>query len=188
VRLTLIVAAIVAAPGPTIAPLPGKPGGDATAADRRIGVAMPRTLAGLKRVAVENGRPSLIAIYAAAGKTDPTKPSVTIAVGPAAGLPSEDEMRSSVRASVSGGKPVHAIAEGAFDWPGHPAARTFRGRYAGEDTDKEIWTTGDGRFGVLVMITAPAGNLRELDRLSGAVAREVFGGAKLRAQPRKSAD
>ena len=148
------------------------------------GLTLPATIADLRAQGLDGTAPA-VAIYAAPGDADPLKHFVSIAIDAARNTPPAADMRDRTRAVVSGGKVVQALAEGVFLWPGHPQARTFRGRYALGDVNREIWAAGEGRFSVLVMITVPNDNLAELDRLSAAVALEVFGGAGAATQPAK---
>lgn len=146
------------------------------------GLTLPAMIADLKAQGLDGSAPA-VAIYAAPGEPDPLKHFLTIAIESTRSPPSAAETRDRIRAAVSEGKIVQALAEAPFDWPGHPRARTFRGRYALGEVNREVWTASDGGFGVLVMITAPKSDVAELDRLSAAVARDVFGGASVGALP-----
>ncbi|HEX8448739.1 MAG TPA: hypothetical protein VF652_04015 [Allosphingosinicella sp.] len=74
------------------------------------------------------------------------------------------------------GVPV-PVEESTFTWPGHPGAATFHGRYVVGPYRKDYWRASDQGWEVNAIVTTPRRDEKLTDRLSKAVATEVFGGA-----------
>ncbi|HEX6375535.1 MAG TPA: hypothetical protein VFZ91_07420 [Allosphingosinicella sp.] len=95
------------------------------------------------------------------------------------GRPDFATMREDARGAFhETGVPV-VIEESTFAWPGHPQAATFHGRYVVGPYRKDYWRAHDQGWEVNAIVTTPRRDEKLTEKLSKAVAADVFGGATL---------
>jgi hypothetical protein len=171
------VAPAAAAPTPALVETPG-----GALLHSGTGLALPSTLGPLKRQESSPESPRIF-IYVDGREADPLGHYVTVAIDRVTSGPTLAQMRERGRAAMARDGKVVVVTEGAFLWPGQPKARSFRGRYRDAGMFKEVWSAVAGRTGILVLVTARESDAGEIDRLSEAVGREIFGGAATEPTP-----
>jgi hypothetical protein len=179
-----LAAALIAAPAAS-APDKAPPAGMVAVAGglrhEATGVTLPDTLGGMARV-VSSAR-GVMAMYMPKNLNEMLAGKVALIGIDKFDRPKPDfaTMREDARGTFHETGTAVPVEESAFTWPGHPDAATFHGRYVVGPYRKDYWRASDQGWEVNAIVTTPRGDGKLTEKLSQAVAADVFGGAAFRA-------
>ncbi len=178
-------AALAAAPAVSARDEPPPPPGTTAVAGgfrhEATGLTLPDSLGGMGRI-VSSSR-GIMAMYAPRDLNEMLAGKVAMVGIDKFDRPRPDfaTMREDARGSFhETGVPV-AVEESTFAWPGHPQAATFHGRYVVGPYRKDYWRAHDQGWEVNAIVTTPRRDEKLTEKLSKAVAADIFGGATLAA-------
>lgn len=177
--LLAVLAAAPAASAPDPAPPAGMVAVEGGLKHEETGATLPDSLGGMSRV-VSSAR-GVMAMYMPKNLNEMLLGKVALIGIDKFDRPKPDmaTMREDARGAFhETGVPV-VVEESAFDWPGHPEAATFHGRYIVGPYRKDYWRAHDKGWEVNAIVTTPRRDEKLTEKLSKAVADEVFGGATL---------
>ena len=175
----VLFAALAAAPAASAdkAPPAGMVAVDGALKHEATGLKLPDSLGGMTRIVTSS--PGVMAMYMPKDMNEMLAGKVALIGIEKFDRPKPEfaTMKEDARGAFhETGVPV-PIEESTFTWPGHPDAATFHGRYVVGPYRKDYWRASDQGWEVNAIVTTPRRDEKLTDRLSQAVAAEVFGGA-----------